>query len=86
MDEIPEAIKSLKQAIYIDPDYIMGHFTLGNLYSRKGIIKSSSRFFQNAFDLLNKISGDTIPAESEGLSAKFLKQIIMSGLKTHHPV
>ena len=32
MDKGGEAIKSLKQAIYIDPEYIMGHFTLGNLF------------------------------------------------------
>jgi chemotaxis protein methyltransferase CheR len=83
MDDIPEAIKSLKQAIYIDPNYIMGHFTLGNLYSRKGVIRSSRQFFSNALDLLNTISDNTIPAESEGLSATYLKKIILSSLKTH---
>jgi chemotaxis protein methyltransferase CheR len=86
MDEISEAIKSLKQAIYIDPDYIMGHFALGNLYSRKEVYKSSRQFFSNALDLLNTIAGNAIPPESEGLSATNLRKIIQSSLKTQKSV
>jgi chemotaxis protein methyltransferase CheR len=77
-----EAIKSLKKAIYIDPNYIMGHFTLGNLFFRQGVIISAKRHFINALELLNTISGDEIPSESEGLSAKYIKMIILTSLQT----
>jgi chemotaxis protein methyltransferase CheR len=79
-DKRPEAIKSLKQAIYIDPDYIMGHFTLGNLFIQQGIVKASIRHFKNALELLNRISNDEIPAGSEGISSKHLKEIIYKNI------
>jgi chemotaxis protein methyltransferase CheR len=77
-----EAIKSLKQAIYIDPDYIMGHFTLGNLFFRLGNIKNAKRYFNNALELLSFCSSDDIPEESEGLSAKYIREIILTNLQT----
>jgi chemotaxis protein methyltransferase CheR len=76
-----EAIKSLKQAIYIDPDYIMGHFTLGNLFIRQGIVKEANRYFTNALELLNVISDDEILKESEGLSPAYLRRIILDNLE-----
>jgi chemotaxis protein methyltransferase CheR len=81
-DKSNEAIKSLKQAIYIDPDYVMGHFTLGNLFIRQGIIKNAKRYFNNALELLNTLANDDIPAESEGLSAEYIRGIILNSLQT----
>jgi chemotaxis protein methyltransferase CheR len=76
-----EAINSLKQAIFIDPNYLMGHFTLGNLYIGLGNTKNAKRYFNNALDLLNTLSKDEIFTESEGLSPEYLKEIILSNLK-----
>jgi chemotaxis protein methyltransferase CheR len=78
-----EAISSLKQAIYIDPDYIMGHFTLGNLFIRQGNNKNAERYFNNVLDLLSKCANDGIlPAESEGLSVKYIREIIIANMQT----
>jgi chemotaxis protein methyltransferase CheR len=78
-----EAISSLKQAIYIDPDYIMGHFTLGNLFIRQGKTKNAERYFNNVLDLLSKCANDDIlPAESEGLSVKYIREIIIANMQT----
>lgn len=76
-----EAIKSLKQAIYIDPDYIMGHFTLGNLFIRQGNIKDAKRCFNNALKLLDTVADNNIPAESDGLSAEYIRGIILDSLQ-----
>jgi chemotaxis protein methyltransferase CheR len=84
-DKSHEAIKSLRQAIYIDPDYIMGHFTLGNLFARQGIVKSAKRHFKNALELLDTISTDELPSESEGLSAKYIRSIILTSLQMQKP-
>jgi chemotaxis protein methyltransferase CheR len=81
-DKSHEAVRALKQAIYIDPNYIMGHFTLGNLLFRQGIMKSAKLHFNNALELLNTISTEDIPSESEGLSAKYIKMIILTSLQT----
>jgi chemotaxis protein methyltransferase CheR len=86
LDKSLEAIKSLKQAIYIYPDYIMGHFTLGNIFFRHGNFKNSRLYFNTALELLNRIPGNDIPAESEGLSAKNLMGIILSNLQTQKTV
>ena len=81
LEKYHDAIKSLKQAIYIDPEYIMGHFTLGNIFIRQGIIHNAERYFNNALHLLNSIPDDDIPAESEGLSAKHIREIILNRLQ-----
>lgn len=79
-----EAIASLKQAIYIDPDYIMGHFMLGNLYVRQGNPESAERFFDNVLGLLHKFENTDILPESEGLSAEYLREIIFSNMDAIH--
>jgi len=76
-----EAIDSLKQAIYIDPNYIMGHFTLGNLFISLGIYKNAKQHFNNALEILNSIADDDIFAESEGLSPKYIREIIINNLQ-----
>jgi chemotaxis protein methyltransferase CheR len=86
LDKSLEAIKSLKQAIYIYPDYIMGHFTLGNIFFRQGNLKNSKRSFRTALELLSKIPGNDIPFESEGLSANHIRGIILSNLQTQKSV
>jgi chemotaxis protein methyltransferase CheR len=82
LDNSLEAIKVLKQAVYIDPDYIMGHFTLGNLLIRHGFIKNARRHFENALELLNTIPTMNNPDESEGLSANYIRRIILNNLQT----
>jgi chemotaxis protein methyltransferase CheR len=86
MDKGGEAIKSLKQAIYIDPEYIMGHFTLGNLFFRQGNTKNAKRYFNNALDLLNNGTNDDIFPESEGLSVKHIRDIILTSLQKQESI
>jgi chemotaxis protein methyltransferase CheR len=83
LDRTDEAIKSLKQAVYIDPDYIMGHFMLGNLFIRKGILKSAQQYFSNARQILNRTSTEDLPEESDGLSARYLLEIIQKSMQIH---
>ncbi|MCX6327909.1 MAG: tetratricopeptide repeat protein [Bacteroidia bacterium] len=82
LDKSSEAIASLKQAIYIDPDYIMGHFALGNLFIRQGKAKNAKRYFNNVLDLLSRCKRDDILPESEGLSVNYIRDIILTGLQT----
>ena len=80
LDKYQEAINSLKQAIYIDPDYIMGHFALGNLFIRQGNAKNAKRHFNNVLDLLSRCKKDDILPESEGLSVRYIRDIILTSL------
>jgi len=82
MNKCNDAINSLKKAIYICPDFIMGHFTLGNIFFRQGNLKNAERYFNNAIELLKELSGSDLPAESEGLSAEYIKGIILTNLQS----
>lgn len=83
LDKSSEAIASLRKAINIDPDYIMGYFTLGNLFIRQGNNKNAERYFNNVLDLLSRCKNDDIlPAESEGLSVKYIREIIYANMQT----
>jgi len=86
LDKSSEAIASLKQAIYIDPDYIMGHFALGNLFIRQGNAKNAKRHFNNVLDLLSRCDKDDILPESEGLSVKYIRDIILTILRTQESI
>jgi chemotaxis protein methyltransferase CheR len=82
MDKNDEAIASLKQAIYIDNEYVMGHFTLGNLYFRLGNTRNAMRCFNNVLDLISKCANEDILPESEGLTVKYIREIILVNMQT----
>lgn len=81
LDKPIEAIASLKQAIYLNPNFIMGHFALGNLFIRQGKPKNAKRHFNNVLDLLSTLNNEDIPAETDGLSVKYIREIILSNMQ-----
>lgn len=83
LDKITEAVASLKQAIYLDHNFIMGHFTLGNLLIGQGKPKQAIRYFNNVIDLLNTCGNDDLIPESEGLSVMHIREIIEANLQKH---
>jgi chemotaxis protein methyltransferase CheR len=76
-----EAIQSLKQVIYIDPDHLLGYYTLGNIFMRRGAVKRGLHYFKNALLLLNSMSGEEILSGSDGLTVNYIKGIILSTLQ-----
>ncbi len=82
LGNVSEAIASLKQAIYINPDYIMGHFMLGNLFLRIENTGNAKKYFNNVLGLLSQCETDHNVPESEGLSLEYLKESIFSNMKT----
>jgi len=76
LGKVVEAISSLKQAIYLDPNFIMGYFALGNLSISQGNSTNAKRYFNNVLELLNTCANDAILPESDGLSVKHLREII----------
>ena len=72
------ATVSLKKALYLDQDLVLAHFTLATLEQRKGKIKESRRYFDNALSLLGRYNMDDIIPESDGMSAVRLRDIIMA--------
>jgi len=81
MGKNQEAIKSLKQAVYADPDYIMGHFTLANLYFQQGNKNTAEKYYRNAISLLSSKSNNEIPEGSDGMSVNQIRQIVRRNLE-----
>ncbi len=74
--EIEEAMTSLKRSIYLDSDYVLAHYTLGNIILREGNFKKAEKHFGNALSILNTYKEDDIIPESDGVSAGRLIEII----------
>ena len=67
---------SLNRAVYLNQDFVLAHFALGNLARRKGMKRESERHFQNALSILRKYPPDNILPESEGITARRMVEII----------
>ena len=77
-----EAIASLKRAIYLNPDFILSYFSLGNIYQRLGDFNKSKKYYKNTLSILDKYEQDDILPESEGISAGRFREIINSTMQT----
>jgi chemotaxis protein methyltransferase CheR len=75
---IPEAILALKQAVYAEPQFVLGHFALGNLALKHGRLKESEKYFENVLLLLARYEPEDVVPESEGLSAGRLREMIFT--------
>ena len=71
-----ESVASFKGALYLDPDFVLAHFALGNLAIRQGDVRTGRRCFENVLSLLTARHEEDILPESEGLTAGRFKEII----------
>jgi chemotaxis protein methyltransferase CheR len=67
-----DAAEALNQALYLDPSFVLAHFTLGNLCRRQHKDVDAERHFANAFALLHRHAPADVLTESEGVSAGHL--------------
>ncbi len=81
---IPEALLALRHAVYAEPQFVLGHFALGNLTLKHGTPKESQKHFENVLLLLARYRPEEIVPESDGLSAGMLIEmaVTLSTLKT----
>ncbi|MCA9804687.1 MAG: hypothetical protein KC777_22105 [Cyanobacteria bacterium HKST-UBA02] len=72
------AMTSLRQAIFLDQDYVLAHFFLGNIYRQHGSVDDSRRCFDNVVKLLKDVDqSETLP-DSDGMTAGQLMSIVSS--------
>lgn len=70
------AVTALKQALYLDQNFILAHYALGNLYRRLDKPALARRHFTQARQLLRQLPSDAALPDAEGLSAGRLGEII----------
>jgi chemotaxis protein methyltransferase CheR len=74
--KLSEAKKSLNKILYLDQDFILAHFVLGNLYRQQEKHQEAGKHFQRALLLLEKLNNDEIVPESDEMTAGQLIEII----------
>jgi chemotaxis protein methyltransferase CheR len=81
---IAEALLALRQAVYAEPEFVLGHFALGNLTLKHGSPEESQKHFENVVLLLARYGPEDIVPESDGLPAGRLTEMMvtLSTLKT----
>ncbi|HEY4443246.1 MAG TPA: CheR family methyltransferase [Steroidobacteraceae bacterium] len=76
MGEREAARDSLQRAVYLQPDFVLAHFALGNLARAEARTAQANKHFANALHLLRSCPPDALLPESDGMSAGRLAEIV----------
>ena len=74
------ALESLRKSLYLDPDFVLSHYALGNYYLREGQKVKAVRNYKNALSLALKMDKESLLPEGEGLTAGRLAGIVETTL------
>ncbi|MDQ2732035.1 MAG: tetratricopeptide repeat protein [Armatimonadota bacterium] len=80
-----DAIASLNAAVYLNSDFVLAHFALGNLARQQGRFQEGDRRLENARVLLGRFSAEDELPEGEGLTAAQLSEVIASSIGKREP-
>ncbi|MBF0495420.1 MAG: chemotaxis protein CheR [Deltaproteobacteria bacterium] len=72
------SIKALKQAIYLDPGFVLAHVALGHITRGFGKLDDSLRHFQSALTLLKSMNSEDVLPYSDGLTVGHLVDLVRS--------
>ena len=73
-----DAIISLRQALYANPDYLPAHLAIAGIYRNTGRADEARHHYEVAIHILNSIDDFVILDESEGIAAGKMKELINS--------
>ncbi|HEY0801440.1 MAG TPA: CheR family methyltransferase [Steroidobacteraceae bacterium] len=85
MGEREAARRSLGRAVYLEPNFALAHFVLGNLARADARSAEANRHFANALYLLRGCAPEMLLPESDGMTAGALEAIIMTLLAKPDP-
>ncbi|TAN70415.1 MAG: tetratricopeptide repeat protein [Methylobacter sp.] len=70
------SMQELKRTLYLDQDFVLAYFTLGNLYRQQGRHKEARKCFENALLLLDAYPPEEVLPETEDMTAGRFAKII----------
>jgi chemotaxis protein methyltransferase CheR len=76
-----ESTASLKRSLYLDQNFALAYFALGNLALRQGKSRDAERHFENALSVVRTFKRDDILPESEGVTAGRMEEIIRTTMR-----
>ncbi len=75
-EDLNGAIESLRQAIFRAPAYAMAHYTLGEVYEKRGEYRMAARYWEKARDAIaHLLPAQSLPYEQE-LTVEMLRGLI----------
>lgn len=77
-----EAETALRRALYLEPDFALAHFVLGNLERRRGQAAGARRSWQNALQALQDLPPESLLNEGDELTAGHAAALIERALST----
>lgn len=75
------AAAALRRVLYLDPEFVLAHFALGNLARTEGNLQEAEKHWKNALALVRRFPPDEIVPQSDGLSAGRLAETIEASMK-----
>lgn len=78
---LEEATQSLSQALFLEADFIMAHFALGNIAAQQGRKVQAIRHWNNTLSLLQKCESEATLQESDDMTAGHLTEMVASMLE-----
>jgi len=76
MGEREAARRSLQRVVYLQPQFALAHFALGNLARGDERLGEANKHFENALHVLRDAQPDELLPESDGLTAQQLVRVI----------
>lgn len=76
LDDRTESARALQRALYLEPDFVLAHFALGNLARAQGQVALADRHLDTAFALARARPPEEILPDSDGLTAARLAEIV----------
>lgn len=74
--DVEEAVAAYRRTLYIQPDFILAHFSLANLFYGMGKKAEAQRHYRNACQLAAELPEDELLPESDGLPAGRMVDLI----------
>lgn len=79
------ALQSLRRVLYLEPGFVLAHFTLGNLLQAQHNYREAWLSFNNAALLLQGLPPDEVLPHADGMTAGRLVEIIAALLQSMPP-
>ena len=74
--ELPDSIAALRRALYLDPNFIMAYFMLGNISWQNNKREDAVKYLENALQLLNQYDQEEVLSTSDGMTTGRLRDMI----------
>jgi chemotaxis protein methyltransferase CheR len=80
LGDVDQAMTTLQRCLYLDHNFALGYFMLGNLSAREGKPTQAQRYWNNAVVLLRELPPDQLLPLSDGLTVQNVLALVRTRL------